>query len=232
MSRAQEERKASADTVVNPDTGEREVPATAPIATARPEMDETEAAKQAGLLMDMRETAQALGLAYMADGHVKGYEQYKYQAWQKKLLVEAWSPLIQEMGLRVNKFIRVLYAEGISTTPLAVTAAKARSYRLENERLRRQLQQMQAATAAAASRNQQEQAAPLAPPPPQAQSWNRMDYDSARKWEVDDNGFFKEDQNGFIKAADRREKPLLKPEVYQRLIKWNTKERIDRIFNV
>ncbi|MBS1628835.1 MAG: hypothetical protein JST27_02140 [Bacteroidetes bacterium] len=64
-------------------------------------------------------------------------------------------------------------------------------------------------------------------------AFDRLNYDSKRMWDIDANGFFTQGAAGkYIPAAQRREKPLLKPEVYEKLCKWNGKEKVDRIFNV
>lgn len=193
-------------------------------------MNEAEAQKEARTLMQMRETAQALGLSYLADGGVEGWEQFKYEPWQMQLLVEAWAPIVQGLNFRVNKYVRVLYAEGIASGPMVMTALKARSHRLENERLKEQLyeMQMQQMPAQRAPDNAIMQPAQAAKP-----AFDRMNYDSKRMWDVDANGFFTQGADGkYIPQGKRREKPLLKPDIYQRLCKWNGKEKVDRIFNV
>lgn len=198
-------------------------------------MSEGEANKEARTILAMRETAQALGLAYLSDGQVDGWEHYKYEPWQMSLLVEAWAPIIQGLNFRVNKWVRVFYAEGVASGPMFLTALKNRKLRLENEALKEEIRQMQRQQAAATA----PAPAPAAPPgsilvtPPAKPAFDRLNYDSKRMWAVDDNGFFERDHNGdYIPQLKRREKPILKPEVYQRLIKWNSKERVDKIFNV
>jgi hypothetical protein len=187
------ERKPSADTVIDDTTGERFTPAPSLVAPERPPMEEAESLKEAAKLMDMRETVQALGLNYAADGEIGDWERYKYEPWAKRLLIEAWAPIVQQMNLRVNKWLQVFYAEGMGTAPLVMMTMKARKLRLENEELKRQLYQHQVNEAA---RAQAASAAPsnsisLGAPAP-AGEWDRMNYDSKRKWAVDDNGYFLE----------------------------------------
>jgi hypothetical protein len=194
-----------------------------------PSMDENEALAETRKLMDMRETGQALLISFVADGSAAGYQKYNYEPWQKDLLVRAWAPIIQSKNLRVNPYLQILYAEGISSGPLFVLMFKNRKIRMENEDLRRQVQQlnrekmqMQQATAAASPGNE-------VPPPRNVQ----IRSDIKTLWKVDDNGFFMhgtDKARTYIPEPQRKDKPVLTPDNYERLCKHNTKARIDLIF--
>lgn len=218
------ERKQSADTIVDAATGE--TTQTGYIEQA-PAMSEDDAMKETRKLMNMRESGQALGLCYIAEGKLDNNARYKYEPWAKDLLIEAWAPIIQESNLRVNKWIQIIYAEAMGTSPLFFMAFQTKKLRVENDRLREEIMQRNANDAARAAGGYTQ------PFPANANAvWNRLNYDSEKKWGVDDQGYFIEGKNGFIKVADRKEKPQLTPDVYALLCKWNEKAKIDRIFEI
>ena len=215
-----QEAAFSADTVVN-EAGTPEVNIDRSIAAGdQPPMDESEAMKQTRTLMDMRETAQSLGLSYIADGSLDGYERYKYETWQKNLLVEAWTPIIQSMGIRVNPWLKVLYAEGISTTPIAVLAFNNRKARLKIEQQAAYIRHLEHENANLKT---------TTPPPPSKPLRN----DTKNQWAVDENGYFENTIAGkYIPKATRKEKPDLTPEAYELLCKHNGKDFIDDVFHI
>jgi hypothetical protein len=199
-------------------------------------MSDVDAESNTRTLMTMRETGQAVGLAYLAEGDIEPWERYKYKPFQFELLVKAWMPIVQSTGLKVNKWVNLLFWEGMATGPLAMTALKARQLRLENDRLKEQLYNMQVQQAARDFAAQNNGTGPAATAAQPQQGFNRMNYDSKRAWEVDNNGFFTHGWNGsalkYIEVPKRKEKPLLRPEVYEKLIQFNGKEVIVQIFKV
>lgn len=211
------DRKLSADTIVGDDGIPNVQIDTTVAANDNPPMDESEAMKHTRTLMDMRETAQSLGLSYIADGSVEYYAKYKYEPWQKNLLIEAWAPLVQSMGLRVNPWIKVLYAEGISTTPLVMLS-------LNNRKQRIKIQEQAAVIADLQRQNSELRTAPV---------MQDLRADTKNQWKVDTDGFFEYTKAGtYIKIKDRKEKPELTPEGYELLCKHNGKDFIDKTFDI
>lgn len=189
------------------------------IESAPKPLDDKEAYEQTETLMDMRETVQALGIAMYADGTMKTNEQYHYEPWQKELLIKAWMPIIRDSGLRVSPWIKVLYAEGISATPLIGLAMQNRKNRLEAEQLR------------AENAKLREQVAKGEKPPVNAGTTSQR-RDTAKHWKVDKNGYFMYTiANGYILENNRTEKPSVK-EHYEMLCKHNGKPEIDKIFKL
>lgn len=192
-------------------------------------MSEQDALKQTRTLMDMRETGQALLIAQIADGRLDGYKQYCYAPWQKDLLVEAWAPLVQSAGITVNPWIKVMYAEGISTGPLIVLTVKNRNLRMENDRLKAQIRKMEKRDPGEVKISGSDTVGSAIPAPPGVQTR----YDIKTFWKVDDNGFFEYNiDKVYIPKPHRKVKPMLTPENYALLCKHNTKERIDRIYKI
>lgn len=194
-----------------------------------PAMTEQDAIKHTRTLMDMRETAQALIIAQIADGKMDEYKKYLYSPWQKELLIDAWAPLIQSAGLTVNPWVKVLYAEGVSTGPLVILTAKNRNLRLENEQLKARIRQMKAQESGEVKITATPAANTNIPAPSNLQTR----YDIKTYWKVDDNGFFEFNIDKVrIPIPHRKVRPQLTPENYRLLCKHNTKERIDRIFKI
>lgn len=213
------ERIFSADIVIDEDTGTPEIiDNLSPAGKGREPLSESDAMKQTETLMDMRETAQSLALSYIAEGDLSRFEAYKYEPWQKRLLVEAWTPLIQQWGLRVNPFIKILYAEGISTGPIAMLAINNRKQRLRIEEQAQEISRLRNENSSLKTNNIVE---------------FKTRNDAKNLWLVDEAGYFQYTPAGkYIKKDERSEKPDLSPDNYKQLVKYNGKAEIDKIFNI
>ncbi len=212
------ERKLSADTIINNDTGTIEPHPDAPDTGAAPgaeKMTEAEAKSHTRTLIDMRDTIQSMALAFIGDGTLKQYTLYQYQEWQKQLLEDAYSPLISKMGLKVPMGVKILYAESVTATPLFALAVQNRKYRLENEELKAKLR-----------RQKQKEA---------AQKTAVLRRDVATLWKIDENGYFTnraDKKMSYITQKERTERPGLSDEEYRLLCQHNGKEFVDKVFNI
>lgn len=216
------ERKLSADTVVEqqPDgTVQITVPETTTTATA-PAMSESEALKHTRTLMDMRETLQGMGIAWFADGSVKDYHRYDYDSTGKNLLIEAWAPIIQQSGIRVNPFIKVVWAETVATGPLIALMVQNRKYRMDLEELQQRSARLQRENNAL--RNQAQAKQPEGRP------------DIKKYWTVDEAGFFDYGLDGkYLLKNIRKERPdFSDPVTVDLLRKYNGAEKVKEVFNV
>ncbi len=212
------DRKLSADTTINEDTGTIEPHPDAPDMDTGPgaeKMTEQEAKSHTRTLIDMRDTVQAMALAFIGDGNFKQYTLYQYQEWQKQILEDAYSPLISKMGLKVPMGVKILYAEAVTATPLFALAVQNRKYRLENEELKAKLR-----------RQKQKE---------KAESTAVLRRDVATLWKIDENGYFinrNDKKMSYIKATERTERPGLSDEEYRLLCQHNGKEFVDKVFNI
>lgn len=211
------ERKLSADTIINEDTGtiEPNPDVDSETTVTSEKMTAEEAKSHTRTLIDMRDTVQSMALAFIGDGNFKQYQLYQYQEWQKRLLEDAYAPLISQYNLKVPMGVKILYAEAVTATPLFALAVQNRKYRLENEELKRQLR-----------KKKQKEA---------AQETAVLRRDVATLWKIDENGFFtnrNDKKMTYIKAIDRTERPGLSAEEYALLCKHNSKDFVDKVFNI
>lgn len=212
------EARYSADTVVNTDDeGNVTIETPAPAASSgREPLSEDEAMKQARIFMDMRETLQAMAIAGFADGSLDGYTQYYYQAFEKNLLVEAYAPFIQKAGLRMNPYVRILYAEAVTGGPKIALMLNNRKYRLEAEKWKEKYHK-EAQKNGASSTNTKV-----------------LRQDTQRRWKIDTKGYFEGTETGvFIPKPDRRIKPdLTIPGTYELLVKHNGEDFVKRALGI
>lgn len=219
--------KPSADTVIDEETGVMEQPEALEGGAASQPLTAPQSLDETATLMDMRETAQAMGIAWYADGDIRAFEQYKYEPWQKKLLIEAWAPLVAQAGLKIGVGPKILYAEAMSSGPLIAMMIKNRKHRKELEAARELIASQNARIAALEGRQSDE---PSAGPSGQAAQQRP---DTKKGWQIKDDGTFYFDSSGvYAKKTGPQERPSLNPESYRLLVKHNGKEKVDRIFKI
>lgn len=212
------DHKIAADAVEDPETGEITVTPNPMTSGAVAELTDAEALENTRILMDMRESGQAFGLAYYVEGSVNSYEKFLYSQPQKNNLIRAWSKIVAKNNIRVNPWFDVIQAELFATGPLVAAAVAARNERLAHERTKAELRKSQA-------KNEEYER--------QARSAEPTRRDTIKQWEVDDNGFFTHAAtNAYIRIENRIEKPRLTKENYDMLVKHNGREKIDRIFKM
>ena len=212
------DHKIAADAVENPETGEITITPNPVASGAVAELTDAEALENTRILMDMRESGQAFGLAYYVEGSVNSWEKFLYSQPQKNNLIRAWSKIIAKNNISVSPWFDVIQAELFATGPLVATAISARNERLAHERTKEELRKSQA------KKEEYER---------QARSAEPTRRDTLKQWEVDDNGCFTHTvTNPYIKIDKRAEKPRLTKENYEMLIKHNGKEKIDRVFKM
>jgi hypothetical protein len=213
------------DSVTEPTEPQREIsPAFSDHSGEIMSIDESK--KHTATLIDMRETIQSMGLALLSDGNVADYKQFNYAPWAKSLLVDAWHPIIQQYNLKVNPYVHILYAEGITAGPLIALALKNRKLRLKQEEqaeiIRRQNQKIAKLEEAANAAEMQAET-----------SVKSLRPDTKNQWKIDEKGFFENDRRGtYIKKPERKERAELTTESYPLLCKHNGKAFVDKVFNV
>ena len=169
------------------------------------------------ILVNFRDGLQSFGISIYADGDFKHYDLYQYEQWQKDRLVQAWLPIVQQMGITVSPWLDVIMAEVVCTGPLVGLAFSNRKYRMENERLKKELE------ASRATKESKISDAVISADRP----------DGKNAWTVDVDGFFHYTNKGtYLKKEGRVLRPKLTPENYEMLCKHNGKEYIDRVFKL
>lgn len=183
------------------------------------QMSDADADMNTEILMSMRESAQAFGLAYYVEGSVNTWEKYTYPAEQKRNLVRAWSRIIQKANIRVSPWLDVVQAELFATAPLLALAHTSRQQRIKLERQAAEIARLQRENADFANKVS-------------AKAGGQRS-DSKTSWKIDENGYFQYTPAGaYIKQENRKEKPDASAENYQLLVKHNGKEFTDKALNI
>lgn len=228
MQEAATEIKPSADTIIT-ETGEELLPA--PETHSAPDADLLPPTKRTlddtALMMDVREMAQAAGLAWLSDGFsaiAEKHKLYLYTPDQKSMLVEAWAPTIQKSGIKVSPALKIMMAEAICSGPIVALAYQNRTYRL-------QVEELQAEIARRDKKLQQD--LPLNLYNAVSKASSRQDNKNA--WTLDANGLFKYDPDGkstsYLAVEKRKQRPRI-PDDYEQLCKYNGKEKVHEILKL
>lgn len=232
MNEMQEDMTPSPDTIIN-DDGTEEVPIRqdkeeAPeenIKVSKRALDDT------SLLMDLRDSVQALGLAWYSDGFNEieiNQKKYRYTPEQKDMLIEAWSPVIQSNNIKVSPFFRIAVVEAMCSGPLLALAHQNRKYRLE-------LEEAKAKLAAMLRDKDRQEPIPNDIKTTIKESKKEERRDNKNAWKIDENGYFIYGPDGastsYIQESNRKEKAKLQDN-YDKLVEVNGKAKVHRAFGL
>lgn len=209
--------KLSADSVQieQPDgTTLIDVPAPAVEPESKPQLSESDALKNARMMMEIRESLQATGIAFWVDGQPQGYQQYLYPGDEKERLAKAWAPIIQQQNLHVSPWLHIATTEIMCTGPLVALAINNRKYRKQLEVA------MQENAALKSKLNDTQKLSP------------RYTEPSQNRWLVNDNGFFVRTEKGqYLAKEKQKQKPDFSIEqTLPLLIQHNGEERVKQIY--
>jgi hypothetical protein len=212
------DKKPSADTLVDQQTGEQQQPdSVAKPAPVRPKMDATEAKSKTERFLKFRDFLQSRGLAWGA-GDMDKYEEFAMQEWEFAMLADVYNDVILSMGY-IPKWFDIAIAEIMVLAPRIVKVFNHRKLQKKVVQLEAKIKAMESK----ANNHFQTAADPNADFRTDLKKW----------WQVDNEGFFMYDKGGYVTKENKKDKPdVSDPQQYELAIKYNGKEKIDRIFNI
>lgn len=180
-------------------------------------MTDIQARAQTKTLIEFRDGVQSFGISWFSDGNLSNAPMYQYKDWQKNKLIDAWTPIVSEYNLKLSPWANVIMTELICTAPMVGLAFQNRKLRIENEKLKAQLQQSETFRESATA----------------AGDYKDVRTDSKTKWTIDVDGYFTHTPKGnYIGKPERSEKPQPTPENYELLVKHNGKEFVDKALKI
>lgn len=175
--------------------------------------------------IELRDMIQSRVISLVADGSLENNSAYSYSEKQKKMLAEAWHPLLVKKNINIGPEAQILITEAICNIPLVELMLQNRKYRLKAEASEKEAKALRQQLAKAQGNIN----SIVKNPEPS----NRRDNKNA--WKVDKKGYFIFKPIGapqdYIKEEARTERPKF-PDDLEKLILHNGREHIAEVYNM
>lgn len=210
------ERRPSADTIVNTETGEKTAnPVAQSVVEEKPKMDVAEAKSKTERMLKFRDFLQKWLLAWAA-GDVSQKDNFGMAPWEFAMLADVYNDVIVSIG-HIPKWFDILIAETMIMGPKIAKVIGHRNMLAEMKR-----------KDAIIARYEQQYSTDTSGPLDQSYR-----IDAKKWWEIDADGYFLYDKTGYLTKDKKTVKPdISDPAQLEMVVKYNGAEKVNKIFGV